>query len=116
MRCRQGDAQMPTWKRPAVDKGVPIIGVDYGYLWSRAPEASDTPHDEVAGEDLADGVRTSSQVLCGRCSVDRWLFGHLCQAKGTTSGIVPCSQRSCKLEATHGWSCAAMVSLRCWHT
>ena len=68
--------------RPGVEKGVPIIGVDYGYLWSRAPEASDAPHDEVAGEDLPDGVRTSSPVLCGRCSVDRWLFGHLCQAKG----------------------------------
>ena len=27
-------------------------------------------------------VRTSSPVLCGRCSVDRWLFGHHCQAKG----------------------------------
>ena len=68
--------------RPGVEKGVPVIGVDYGYLWSRAPEASDAPHDEVAGEDLPDGVRTSSPVLCGRCSVDRWLFGHLCQAKG----------------------------------
>ena len=37
--------------------------------------------DEVAGEDPPDGVRTSSPVICGRCSVDRWLFGHLCQAK-----------------------------------
>ena len=36
--------------------------------------------------------------------------------KATTSGIVRSRQRSCKLEATHGWSCAAMVSLRCWHT
>ena len=27
------DAQMPTWERPAAEKGVPIIGVDYGYLW-----------------------------------------------------------------------------------
>ena len=46
--------------------GVPIIGVDYGYLWSRAPEASDASHDEVAGEDPPDGVRTSSPVLCGK--------------------------------------------------
>ena len=68
--------------RPGVEKGVPTTGVDYGYLWSRAPEASDAPQDEVAGEDPTDGVRTSSPVLCGRCSVDRWLFGHLCQAKG----------------------------------
>ena len=68
--------------RPGFEKGVPIIGVDYGCLLSRAPEASDAPHGEVAGEDPPDGVRTSSPVLCGRCSVDRWLFGHLCQAKG----------------------------------
>ena len=68
--------------RPGVEKGAPIIGVDYGYLWSRAPEVSDAPQDEVAGEDPPDGVRTSSPVLCGRCSVDRWIFGHLCQAKG----------------------------------
>ena len=69
-------------RRPGVEKGVPIIGVDYGYLWSRVPEAPDAPQDEVAGEDPPDGVRTSSPVLCGRCSVDRWLFGHLCLAKG----------------------------------
>ena len=68
--------------RPGVEKGVPIIGVDYGYLWSRAPEASDAPHDEVAGEDPPDGVQTSSPVLCGRCSVVRWIFSQLCQAKG----------------------------------
>ena len=24
----------------------------------------------------------SSPVLCGRCSADRWIFGHLCQTKG----------------------------------
>ena len=69
-------------ERLGVEKGVPITGVDYGYLWSRAPEASDARHDEVAGEDPPDGVRTSSPVLCGRCSVDRWIFGHLCQTKG----------------------------------
>ena len=68
--------------RPGVENGVPISGVEYGYLWSRAPEALDAPQDGVAGEDPPDGVRTSSPVLCGRCSVDRWLFGHLCQAKG----------------------------------
>ena len=68
--------------RPGVEKGIPIIGVDYGFLWSRAPEASDAPHDEVAGEDPPDGVRILSPVLCGRCRVDRWLFGHLYQSKG----------------------------------
>ena len=35
------DAQMPMGGRPGVKKGVPIIEVDYGYLWSRAKEASD---------------------------------------------------------------------------
>ena len=49
--------------RLEIEKGVPIIGVDYGYWWSRAPEASDAPHDEVAGEDPPDGVQTSSQCF-----------------------------------------------------
>ena len=75
----RADAQV---RRPGVEKGVPIIGVNYGYLWSRAPEASDASDDEVAGEDPPDGVQTSSPVLCGRCSVDRWIVGHLCLAKG----------------------------------
>ena len=74
----RADAQV---ERPEVEKGEPIIGVDYGYLWSRAPEASDA-HDEVAGEDPPDGVRTSSSVLwkvqCGSVAI----FGRLCQAKG----------------------------------
>ena len=75
--------------RPGVENCVPIIGVDYGYLWSRAPEASDAPHDEVAGEDPPDGVRTSSPVLCGRCSgIGGYLVIFVSQ-KGTTSGIVP---------------------------
>ena len=69
-------------RRPVVEKGVPVIGVDYGNLWSRAPEASDVPQDEVASEDPPDGVRTSSPMLRGRCSVDRWIFGHLRQAEG----------------------------------
>ena len=36
--------------------------------------------------------------------------------KVTTSGIVQFWQKSCKLEATPGWLCVVMVSLRCWHT
>ena len=69
------DAQMPMWGEKGVEKGVPIIGVDYVYLWSRAPEASDAPQDEVAGEDPPDGVRTSSPVLLWkvqRASVALW--------------------------------------------
>ena len=48
-----------------------------------------------------------------------WIGGSLVifvRQKGTTSGIVQFWQRSCKLEATPGWSCVVMVSLRCWHT
>ena len=102
--------------RPGVEKGVPIIGVHYGYLWSRAPEASDAPHDEVAGEDPQIESEPRRQ-----CFVEGavWIGGYLVifvRQKGTISGIVPCWQRSCKLEATPGWSCAAMVSLRCWRT
>ena len=68
--------------RPAGEKGLPVIGVDYGYLWSRSAENTDEAQDEIAGADPPDGVRASSPVLCGRCSTDRWLFGHLCQSKG----------------------------------
>ena len=48
-----------------------------------------------------------------------WIGGYFVihvRQKVTTSGIVPCWQRSCKLEASHAWSCAAMVKLHCWHT
>ena len=86
--------------RPGVEKGVPIIGVDYGYLWSRAPEASDAPHGEVAGED-----RQMESEPRRQCFVEGavWIGGYLVisvRQKWTTSGIVPCWQRSCKLEAT----------------
>ena len=75
------DAQMPTWGDQRLRRVFPSLEL-IGYFWSRAPEASDSPQDEVAGEDPPDGVRTLSPVLCGRCSVDGCLFGHLCQAKG----------------------------------
>ena len=48
-----------------------------------------------------------------------WIGGSLViffRQKVTTSGIVQFWQKSCKLEATPGWLCAVMVSLRCWHT
>ena len=89
---------MPTWCDQGGEKGVPIIGVDYDYLWSRAPEASDAQHDEVAGEDPPDGVRTSSPVLCGRCSVDRLvLWSSLPGKRGQRAESCRCWQRSCKL-------------------
>ena len=98
--------------RLGVEKGVPIIGVDYGYLWRRTPEALDASHDEVAGEDPPDGVRTSSPEHCGL--VDLW--SSLSGKRWTTSGIVQYWQKSCKLEATAGWLCVVMVNLRCWYT
>ena len=67
--------------RAAGEKGLPIVGVDYGYLWSRTAESAEEAQDEIAGEDPPDGVRMSSPVLCGRCSADRWIFGHLCQTR-----------------------------------
>ena len=73
MCCRQGRADAHV-VRPGVKRGVPITGVDNGYLWSRAPEASDAPHDEVAGEDLRRQCFVES-------SVDRWIFGYLGQTK-----------------------------------
>ena len=59
----------------------PVIGVDYGYLWSRAAECVDGERYEILGEHPPDGVRESSAVMCGRCSADRWLFGHFCPSK-----------------------------------
>ena len=99
--------------RPGVEKGVPIIGVDYGYLWSRAPEASDAPHDEVAGKDPArwsSNLVASALLKVQRGSVALW--SSLFRQKGQSCRV---DTRSCKLEAAHGWSCAADVSLRCWH-
>ena len=61
------------------EKGLPIVGVDYGYLWAKNFE---DPVDEEGAP--PDGVRTSSPILCGRCSRDRWIFGHLCEQKGNT--------------------------------
>ena len=87
--------------RPAGEKGVTIIGVDYGYLWSRASEASDAPQDEVAGEDPPAEPRR--QCFARGAA---WIGGSLvifANQKGTTSGIVPCWQRSYKLGTTHGW-------------
>ena len=40
------------------------------------------PLEEVSSEDPPDEVRNPSLVLCGSCSVDRWLFGQVCQSKG----------------------------------
>ena len=73
------DAQMPTCGDQQLRILFPSLELTMATCGGRAPEASDAPQDEVAGPD---GVRTSSPVLCGRCSVDRWLFGHLCQAEG----------------------------------
>ena len=36
-------------------------------------------------------------MLCGRCSVNRWLFGHLCQAKGD-------NERACVVDTREGSS------------
>ena len=74
-----GDADAHV-ERPGVEKGVLIMRVDYGHLWSRAPKASDAPHAEVAGEDPPDGVRTSSLVLfwkvqCGFVVLWSFLLG-----------------------------------------
>ena len=85
-----------------VEKGVPIIGVDNGYLWSRAPKASDAPHDEVAGE-----IRQMESEPRRQCFVEGavWIGGSLVifvKQKVTTSGIVQFWQKSCKLEATLG--------------
>ena len=70
-----GDAQMPTWGDQGLRRVFPSLELITATFGAEH-------HDEVAGEDPPDGVRTSAPVICGRCSVDRWLFGYLCQAKG----------------------------------
>ena len=48
-----------------------------------------------------------------------WIGGSLVifvRQKVTMSGIVEFWQKSHKLEATLGWLCVVMVSLRCWRT
>ena len=66
-------------ERSADQKSLPIFGVDYGYLWSRAPA-----EDEEETEKAPEGVLSSSPLLCGRCSSDKWLLAQLCSAKGDT--------------------------------
>ena len=73
----------PHHLRDESEKGLPIFGVDYGYMWNRAEEAAGD-FGEVAPDegDPPDGVRTSSPLLGGRCSRDGYVFAHLLQNKG----------------------------------
>ena len=96
---RRADAHVV---RPGVEKGVPIIGVDYGYLWSRAPEASERHVMRLQAR-----IRQMESEPRRQCFVEGavWIGGYLVifvRQKRTTSGIVPCWQKSCKLEATPG--------------
>ena len=58
---------------------IPVIGVDYGYLWKRAGEE---PEDEAEDADPPADAIISNPLLCGRNSRDRWIFGHLLLHKG----------------------------------
>ena len=60
-----------------------MVGVDYGYMWSRSAEnAGDVVVVEDDDGDPPDGVRTSSPVLCGQNSRDGCMFAHLFHGKG----------------------------------
>ncbi len=65
--------------RPENEKGLPVVGIDYGYLWERSPEEPEGEHELI---EPPAGVEKSNPVVCGRCSRDRWIFAHLLRAKG----------------------------------
>ena len=61
----------PHAMRTESEKSLPVVGVDYGYLWSRsAMNAGDVVVVADDNGDPPDGVRRSSPVLCGRNSRD----------------------------------------------
>ena len=67
--------------RPGDEKSLPVVGVDYGYLWSK-PNADG---DEAEGDEAAlEGATPSNPLLCGRNSRDGYIFGYLLPAKGDT--------------------------------
>merc|ERR1712086_244487 len=63
-------------------KSLPIVGVDYGYLWGKAAVAQEGERERREGEEERVGVDASSPILCGRNSHDGWLTAQLCQQKG----------------------------------
>ena len=74
--CVAGRARADAHRlRGEEEKGLPAVGVDYGYLWSRA--AVEAGVEELELEEPPAGVKVSSPVLCGRNSRDGWVFGHL---------------------------------------
>jgi len=64
--------------RDHAEDAIPTIGVDYGYLASRARASEEGLVDSGAD----DGDLGGSPVLCGRCSADGWLDGYVLPAKG----------------------------------
>jgi hypothetical protein len=64
------------------EKDFPIVGVDYGYMYNRAPEQEPVEGDD--GEPPA-GFAHSNPILAGRNSRDHWIFGHLLERKGDTA-------------------------------
>ena len=94
------DAQMPMWSDQGLKKVFPTSELTTATCEAEHQRCQMRHEDEVAGEDPPAGVRTSSPVLCGRCTVNRWLSLIIfVRQKVTTSGVVPCWQRSSKLEA-----------------
>jgi len=77
----RGRADRHTLRAPE-EKGLPIVGVDYGYLYDRSEE------DVEEGDEHADpepNDTTSNPILAGRSSRDRWIVGHLFPQKGNVA-------------------------------
>ena len=116
MRRRLEDAQMPMWGDQGLRRVFPSLE-----LTAATCGAEHQRRQMRHMMRLQARIRQMEFEPRRQCFVEgaAWIGGYLVifvRHMGTTSGIVPCWQRSCKLEATPGWSCAAMVSLRCWHT
>ena len=75
----------PHVMRNESEKGLLVVGVDHGYLWSRSAEnAGDVGEAEDDDCDPFDGVRTGSPVLCGPNSGNGWIFSNVLQSKGNS--------------------------------
>ena len=105
-----GDAQMPTWGDQVLRRVFPSLE-----LTTATYGAGHQRRQMRRMMRLQARTRQKEFELRRQCSVEdaARTGGSLVifvRQKGITCGIVPCWQRSCKLEATHGWRAMTMVA------
>ena len=71
------DVQMPTWRDQGLRKGFHPLELTTATCGAehQKRQMRHTTRSQAR-------IRQMESVLCGRCSVDRWIFGHHCQTKG----------------------------------